>query len=74
MKLPKELMKKYDIEIEGNGLLIHNPDGRRSGCISCNEFEIYESALAFEIKCKTAVITLWKEDHSFHVTIFKTRH
>ena len=69
--LSKEIIEKYGIEIEGNLNYIHNSDGRQKSCIAFRGgFEVTEDRHTATIHCKNAVITLRKDVHSFHVTIF----
>ena len=73
MKIPKILEKKYNVEIDGDAIFIHDADGYNMSCISIpiNEYtEIEDGETTWIIRCKSAVVTLQKNNHSFHLTIF----
>lgn len=73
MKIPKEIIKKYSIENDEKRLIVNNPDGKFKTCIGIPEdekFNVVNIEEGLEIHCKTAVITLWKDIHRTHITVF----
>ena len=73
MKIPKILEKKYNVEVNEGAIFIHDADGYNMSCISIpiNEHtEIEDRETRWIIRCENAVVTLQKNKHSFHLTIF----
>ena len=73
IQIPKALAEKYNVEIDSDMIFIHNPDGANKSCISMpidDYFKIGNDKETWDIRCKNAVLTLYKENHSTHLTIF----
>jgi len=73
IQIPKQLAEKYNIVIDGSMMFVHNPDGVNTSCIGMpidDYFEIENCTETWDIRCEKAVLTLWKKNHSTHLTIF----
>ncbi len=68
MKLPKEIIEKYEIEVRKEAVHIHSPSfiNIYKDC----EFIIEEDKTGYRIANSKVVVFLWKDHKQLHVSVF----
>lgn len=71
MKIPKKLAETYNVEMERYYLSIHGVNNRTYISFPIDKsLKITQTMDVWLIESNKATLTLWKENHRTHLTIF----